>query len=1462
MLSGPLSEPLKGWAFFGGLSVNQPGYYELEIGDGVLAPDTVDFDAYMHGSGGGPGGSFDLCDTANGGPGCQSGGGNDIGTSEPDSVFVNDPFDIFAGVIDSLTGRIDTSYSGTMSITFIQGPGNLFGPMNLPFNGYTLFGGLTVDQPGHYQLVFSDGFLPPDTVDFDAYMHGSGGSGGFPGDPCDTAAGGAGCQSGGGNLISSTVLDSIFVNDPFDLVAGVLDSLTGRFDTSYAGTMSITLIQGPGFLSGVLNGPFQGLVFFHGLTVDQPGHYTVAIGDGFLPADTLHFEAHTHGSGGGPGGSGGPCDTANGGPGCQAGGGNLIGTSEPDSVFVNDPFDLFAGVIDSLTGRIDTTYVGTMSITFIQGPGNLIGPMSAPLKGFAAFYGLTVDQPGYYELAFGDGVLPSDTMSFDAYMHGPGGGPGGLGDPCDTAFGPGCQAGGGNAIAFSEPEDSVFVNDPFDLIAGVIDSLTGRIDTTYAGMMSITVVQGPGNLFGPTSSPFNGFTFFIGLSVNQPGHYELAFSDGVLPPDTLEFEAYAHGSGGGGGDPCDTANGGLGCQSGGGDVIGTSELDTVMINQPFDFFAGVIDTLTGRIDTSYTGTMTINQLSGPGVLSGSLSEPIQKWAYFPNLVVNAVGIYELSVSDGILPPETLSFYADSLMGPGGPGGPCNNATVGARENLGLYGGASLDLSFSTTTGRLFAAISTPASLFASDDTANTWYACFPADSLEYDCNRGWGGRALRVLTNNVGWVAVQTSQEAGTLTSSIVSFSDGDTGTWRTAMDGALLQSYGLAHQSVNGIALSDYWMYVLNRNYITRLNNTKPFDPFTDILDIRSMPGMHPDATARSIAVANNSMGFPYYITVDTTNSFQGGNAGLYKVGPGGIAALALPSGVVHVSSVYTHPLHSGGDTLFINARDMTNNLEMYRSLDGGMSWTNITPPGFVNWEISDADYSPDWQPVMPQSDGLALMIPGSHVSYDMGTSWVTFQLPNNGGAIHPRDTSWVVGTRGRGVSVSATGIKGPYAVARNFGLEAVQIKQIAHTEGRNLYYIATKAGLAYTTAYLDSTVSNFDKWNPPHGEFPVPNVGDDSGITSVAINPWDSLNVIAGYSNGFAVTTTGPSGFGNVNPPNWQSTPQANPHVRDIAFVTNTIVLAVTGGENMSHSGSGNIWRSVDGGANWITVTPGASTFSNGNAIAVGYSNTDTVIYIGTGLDQSMNTIDQGVLWESVDLGLTWSKVNDGPNSINGPVMNMPIYDVAVDPRSTDTLYLASGSNLDHAFVRSEDGGLTYDYTMITGEGAFTSVAIDPDDPDLVYTAIRRDIYQYNAATDSITHILRGLPGELVPDLAFGSVIAGTNTGLFSLELPEPPDHTGLEELLTDRGHRLLVYPNPASHEAIVRIELKERSLVSAVVFDLYGREMAVLAQKEYMNDTNELRFDSNSVPEGSYFVRIAIDDVVRVIKLTVLR
>ncbi len=698
---------------------------------------------------------------------------------------------------------------------------------------------------------------------------------------------------------------------------------------------------------------------------------------------------------------------------------------------------------------------------------------------------------------------------------------------------------------------------------------------------------------------------------------------------------------------------------------------------------------------------------------------------------------------------------------------CQSST-GERINLGLYGGASTDFAYDTNY-RIFSTVESPGSLFYSDDTCKTWTQAFPVDSLEYGTtnDRGWSG-GRRVISNRIGWIGVQTAEAGGTLNSSVISYNDGDSGTFKTAFDYYLLKLIkggSTPMASVSAIDITDHWFYVAMGKYLLRTNDTATLGTHNIVVEMDTVTLADTSENIEWLSVANTPSGFPLLMVIRADDMNYGRLLSYDGTTFTEITNPVSGSYNYYFKKVFTHPVDTTQDTIIVSCiQPVTQTIKVFRSLNGGTTWSDITPAGGTNWPLQNADYSPAWVSSMPSSNGLRLSFPGGSFSDDLGNTWSSKYASDNATATPPFNTNIIVCSENTGPEISFNG-GSTFITPDNDGHAAVSISKIAQLR-RKTYYVATKAGLGYTIAYHDTTVTGVQKWRPPFGEFPVSGV--PSGVTAVDIDPSDSLHVIAGGSNGFYVTTTGHSGFSHISPTGWNSGIHQDFTVTDIQFITPDTVIAVTGtGSNVWPSTSvdyGNIWVSTDGGFNWSKLHPSDAgvDFEQGNSIAVSYGYSDTVIYIGTGYwDHSFPKVP-GTIWKSTDMGTTWSFVNWGPESqaSGSTVDSLPIYDLDIYPGSEDTLFFAAGQNLDYAFAYSTDGGNTYSYiNLMTPEGAFSSVMIHPDNPDIVSVAARRDLWRYNTVINSSTLVFEGMPGEFVPDLEYGSVLLGTSTGLYKL-------------------------------------------------------------------------------------------------------
>jgi photosystem II stability/assembly factor-like uncharacterized protein len=156
-----------------------------------------------------------------------------------------------------------------------------------------------------------------------------------------------------------------------------------------------------------------------------------------------------------------------------------------------------------------------------------------------------------------------------------------------------------------------------------------------------------------------------------------------------------------------------------------------------------------------------------------------------------------------------------------------------------------------------------------------------------------------------------------------------------------------------------------------------------------------------------------------------------------------------------------------------------------------------------------------------------------------------------------------------------------------------------------------------------------------------------------------------------------------------------------------------NVFYIGSvnGGVWKSTDYGRTWHPIFNHEPTGSIG-AIAVSPSDPN-IIYVGSG--EGLHRPDLAVgdgMYKSTDAGKTWVRL--------GLRQTQQIANVAVDPNNPDVVFVAAlghpyGPNPERGIFRSTDGGKTFRKVFYINEYTGGSdVEIDPQNPQIVYAAM----------------------------------------------------------------------------------------------------------------------------------------------------
>jgi photosystem II stability/assembly factor-like uncharacterized protein len=152
-----------------------------------------------------------------------------------------------------------------------------------------------------------------------------------------------------------------------------------------------------------------------------------------------------------------------------------------------------------------------------------------------------------------------------------------------------------------------------------------------------------------------------------------------------------------------------------------------------------------------------------------------------------------------------------------------------------------------------------------------------------------------------------------------------------------------------------------------------------------------------------------------------------------------------------------------------------------------------------------------------------------------------------------------------------------------------------------------------------------------------------------------------------------------------------------------------------SGGVFRTTDGGENWLPITDHQVPVASIGDIAVSLSDPNT-IYIGTGSDGVRSNVSTGRgVYKSTDNGRTWS--------FAGLYNAGQIGAIRIHPSDPLTVWVAANGdifkpNAERGVFKTTDGGRTWRKTLFLNDstGAM-DVEVMPGNPDVVYAWMNRN-------------------------------------------------------------------------------------------------------------------------------------------------
>ena len=297
--------------------------------------------------------------------------------------------------------------------------------------------------------------------------------------------------------------------------------------------------------------------------------------------------------------------------------------------------------------------------------------------------------------------------------------------------------------------------------------------------------------------------------------------------------------------------------------------------------------------------------------------------------------------------------------------------------------------------------------------------------------------------------------------------------------------------------------------------------------------------------------------------------------------------------------------------------------------------------------------------------------------------------------------------------------------------------------------------------------------------------------------------------------------------------------------------------------LYKSEDAGKTWVKETNGLPSECSVHAITID-PHQPSIVYAS--LVAKNRDLKQGI-FKSEDNGETWAQT-----SFSTVVGNtwIAVYDIAINPLNSETLFAASNAGL----WKSNNGGMDWyrtDPALFGNNGnQLFSVCIDPSDTNNVFCAGRK-IY-YSADSGSKFHLLMdGLPEfvGIVNDIKIDPndpsiIYAATNGyGVYvyhhtstelntNVQISTPVDYTLSQN-----------YPNPFNPSTRIKYHLPVSCHVSLCVYNVKGQIVKILLDGHksagyYSTQWNATDEHGNRVSSGVYFYELRAEDFSAIKKM----
>lgn len=300
----------------------------------------------------------------------------------------------------------------------------------------------------------------------------------------------------------------------------------------------------------------------------------------------------------------------------------------------------------------------------------------------------------------------------------------------------------------------------------------------------------------------------------------------------------------------------------------------------------------------------------------------------------------------------------------------------------------------------------------------------------------------------------------------------------------------------------------------------------------------------------------------------------------------------------------------------------------------------------------------------------------------------------------------------------------------------------------------------------------------------------------------------------------------------------------------------------GSHMLFKSTNRGNSWTAISGDLTRGPNGRL--------GTITCISNGVTGG----NQRVLYVGTDDAKMSVTTNGGTNwiDVTGSLPQRYVTDIMCDRRNPAIAYVTlSGFNIDqnntHVFRTTNYGA---SWSNISGNllnVPVNSVIVDHMRDSVVYVGCDAGVYYTTNLGASWAILGTGLPNAPVFDINYHPVsqilCAGTHgRSMFEISIANIPIGITNTGEVADRFSLGQNYPNPFNPSTQIKFSIPNADYVRLKVFDITGREVAVLVNKNLPKGEYTYEFDGANYPSGVYFYTLKTEKFTSTKKMILVK